>query len=190
MTNHEIVVIGTSLGGLQALKILLSGLPKGFPLPIVIVQHRKEGTEDILTGLLQKECELPVIEPEDKMEIEPGKVYIAPCDYHLLVERGSFAFSVEAKVLGSRPSIDVLFESAADAYAERTIGIILTGNSKDGACGLARIKERGGLAVVQEPASAEAEIMPDAAIRAVKADKILPLSEISCYLTQLIIGYK
>jgi two-component system chemotaxis response regulator CheB len=112
-------------------------------------------------------------------------VYIAPAGYHLLVDRGSFALSTDAKVCYARPSIDVLFESAAEAYKERVIGVVLTGASKDGSEGLARIKERGGLAVVQDPKGAEAPTMPEAAIAKVKVDRILPLPEIASYLNLL-----
>lgn len=178
----ELVVVGTSLGGLSALEILLSGLPKEFPLPIAIVQHRLAQSDETLGLLLQVHCALPVGEPDDKEPIEPGRVYLAPPDYHLLVDRGSFALSTEGRVCYARPSIDVLFESAAIAYSERVIGVILTGASKDGSQGLARVKERGGMAVVQAPATAESATMPEAAIAATKVDRILPLPEIAGFL--------
>jgi two-component system chemotaxis response regulator CheB len=123
-----------------------------------------------------------VLDVEDKMPIEPRHVYVAPPDYHLLVERGSFALSIEARIKFSRPSIDVLFESAAYAYGPGVIGIILTGANEDGATGLARIKERGGVALVQDPAGAARRTMPDAAIAATAADAILPLEEMGKFL--------
>lgn len=182
MRRADIVVVGTSLGGLAALEILLSGLPAEFPLPVAIVQHRGMDSDETLMLLLQVHCALPVSEPDDKDPIEPGRIYLAPPGYHLLVDRGSFALSMDAKVCYARPSIDVLFESAAEAYKERVIGVVLTGASRDGSEGLARIKERGGLAVVQDPKGAEAPTMPEAAIAKVKVDRILPLPEIAPFL--------
>ena len=183
--RHEIVVVGTSLGGLHAVGALLSGLPEEFPLPVVIAQHRKPGSEDRLSALLQEHTALPVAEANDKEAIVPGRVYLAPADYHLLIDAASFCLSTEAPVEYARPSINVLFESAADAYRGRTIGVILTGTGQDGARGLARIKERGGLAVVQDPATAEASAMPEAAIAATEVDQILPLAEIATFLNAL-----
>lgn len=181
----ELVVIGASLGGLQALETLLAGLPQAFPLPVVVVQHRHKDSND-LVALLQRYSLLPVSEVEDKEEIRPGQVYLAPADYHLLIEAGHFALSLEASVGYARPSIDVLFESAAEAYAERVIGVILTGASQDGAQGLAKIKASGGLTVVQSPATAEGQVMPAAAIAATQVDQILPLSEIALFLSQFV----
>ena len=182
MRRADIVVVGTSLGGLAALEILLSGLPAEFPLPVAIVQHRGMDSDETLMLLLQVHCALPVSEPDDKDPIEPGRIYLAPPGYHLLVDRGSFALSMDAKVCYARPSIDVLFESAAEAYKERVIGVVLTGASRDGSEGLARIKGRGGLAVVQDPKGAEAPTMPEAAIAKVKVDRILPLPQIGLHL--------
>ncbi len=181
----ELIVIGTSWGGLQAIEILLSGLPKDFPLAIAIAQHRQRNAGDLLCDLLQRHSVLPVLEVEDKVAIAPGYVYLAPADYHLLVEPGNFALSIEAPVLYSRPSIDLLFESAADAYTDRAIGVILTGANKDGSQGLATLKRRGGLAIVQEPSEAESSSMPTAAIAATQVDYILPLTKISSCLINL-----
>jgi two-component system, chemotaxis family, protein-glutamate methylesterase/glutaminase len=182
----DLVVVGSSWGGLHALGRLLTDLPPDFDPAVVIAQHRhpdsKHGT---LQLLLQRETARPVVEAEDKLAIEPQKVYVAPPDYHLLVERGSFALSVDDRVSYARPSIDVLFESAADAYGDRLIGIILTGANEDGARGLARIKEVGGVALIQDPAAAAKRTMPDAAIAATVADAILPLEEIGAYVHQL-----
>lgn len=125
------------------------------------------------------------MEIQDKQLIRAGKVYLAPADYHLLVESGHFALSTEAPVTYARPSIDVLFETAANAYGKQVIGIILTGSSSDGARGLAKIKAWSGVALVQEPATAVSRIMPDAAIAAVPNAKILPLSKITSYLVNL-----
>ncbi|MBI2876293.1 MAG: chemotaxis protein CheB, partial [Candidatus Tectomicrobia bacterium] len=153
--------------------------------PVAVAQHRQKGSDDTLAMLLQRFTVLSVGEAEDKEAILPGHIYLAPPDYHLLVEEGHFSLSTEAPVWYARPSIDLLFESAADAYAERVIGVILTGASPDGARGLARIKERGGLAIVQDPATAESRIMPEAAIAATEIDQILPLEAIGPFLAGL-----
>jgi two-component system, chemotaxis family, protein-glutamate methylesterase/glutaminase len=182
---HKIVVVGISLGGLKALAVLLRGLPPDFMLPVAIVQHRHKDSDRSLDTFLQEYCALPISEVEDKVPIRPGHVYLAPADYHLLVERDGFALSTEAPVWYARPSIDVLFESAADAYGAFAVGVIMTGASQDGALGLAAIKARGGLAVVQEPATAECRVMPDAAIAATTVDCILPLEEIAPFLGKI-----
>lgn len=184
-TSYELIVIGTSLGGLRALEILLAGLPKSFRLPIAIAQHRHKDSDDTLSTFLQTQCILPLKEAEDKEVIIPGRVYLAPADYHLLVEAGCFALSTEAPVSYARPSIDVLFESAAEAYGNKVIGVILTGSSHDGTQGIFRIKSYGGLAIVQEPSTAESPTMPKAAIASVAVDWILPLCDISPLLVNL-----
>ncbi|TVP62716.1 MAG: chemotaxis protein CheB [Nodularia sp. (in: Bacteria)] len=181
----KFVVMGTSLGGLSALQIVLSNLPADFLVPIAIVQHRHKNSGNALQALLQENSFLPIKEVEDKDEILPGQVYLAPPDYHLLIERGYLALSTDEPVSYARPSIDVLFESAADIYAEQAIGVILTGANQDGTQGLKKIKDRGGMTIVQEPATAESSIMPAAAISAVKVDGILPLLEIAQRLVAL-----
>lgn len=183
----ELVVVGTSLGGLHALEVLLSGLHKSFPLSMAVVQHRHKNA-NTLVAFLQRHSALPLKEAEDKEVIVPGRVYFAPADYHLLVEPGKFTLSTEAPVLYARPSIDLLFESAADAYAERVIGVILTGASRDGAQGLAKIKACGGLTVAQSPATAESRTMPKAAIATVAVDWVLPLAEIAPLLLKVCHG--
>ncbi len=184
-SQFEIVVIGTSTGGLKALQTLLSGLPAEFSLPMVIVQHRGKDSETGLCEFLSRCSRLPVTEPEDKEPLRRGHVYLAPRDYHLLIEKRSFALSTDPPVGFARPSIDVLFESAADEYQERAIGVILTGANRDGARGLAAIKSRGGLTIVEDPASAACREMPDAAIALTHADWILPLQEIAPLLRKL-----
>jgi len=182
---QRIVVVGTSAGGLAALQVLLPNLPKEFPWPLIVVQHRGKESDEGLCEFLQRSSNMPIKEPEDKEPIAPGRVYLAPRDYHLLIEKGNFALSTEGPVWYARPSINVLFESAADAYAENTIGVILTGANADGARGLAAIKKCGGLAVVEEPASARSRAMPEAAIATTTVDHILPLSEIATLLNNL-----
>ncbi len=180
----RIVVMGASLGGLRALETVLASLPAEFPLPVVIVQHRKTDAEETLVALLKEHCPLPVSEAEDKVEICAGQVYLAPGDYHLLVEDGNFALSTEEPVHFARPSIDMLFESAAETFGRGVIGVILTGTGNDGALGLARIKQRRGLTVVQEPESADSEGMPKAAVAASAVDCVLPLEGIGPFLVE------
>jgi two-component system chemotaxis response regulator CheB len=180
---YELIVIGTSWGGLNALTRLLEGLDDDVHQPIVIAQHRSVRTErGGLAHLLGHHTRRPVSDPDDKTPLERDHVYLAPPDYHVLVEDGHVALSTDAPVQFARPSIDVLFESAADAYGERAVGIILTGANADGAYGLSRIKERGGVAIVQDPATSERRAMPDAAIAATHADAVLPLEEIPHFL--------
>jgi two-component system chemotaxis response regulator CheB len=181
----EIIVVGTSTGGLKALQTLLSGLPADFPLPIVIVQHRRKDSESGLCDFLGQSSSLLVSEPEDKEPLVSGHVYLAARDYHLLIENGSFALSTDLPVGFARPSIDVLFESAADEFQERAIGVILTGANRDGARGLAAIKAQGGLTIVEDPRSAACAEMPEAAILLTTPDWILPLPEIAPRLIKL-----
>ncbi|MBD2211976.1 chemotaxis protein CheB [Nostoc linckia FACHB-104] len=174
----KIVVIGASLGGFTALKEILGNLPKNLKLPIVVAQHRHRESYSTLSEFLQKHTSLQVREVEDKDEISSGYVYLAPADYHLLVESGYFALSTDEPISYARPSIDVLFESAADIYGEQVIGVILTGANEDGVQGLKAIKSRLGIAIVQDPTTAECSVMPKAAINAVAVDWILSPKEI------------
>ncbi len=182
---NEIVVIGASSGGLKALQVLLAGLDTNFPLPVVIVQHRGVDRESGLCEYLRGRSPLPVSEPEDKEAILPGHVYLAPRDYHLLIQSGAFALSTDAPVCYARPSIDVLFESAADEYKQHTIGVILTGANQDGAHGLATIKANGGTTIVEDPSSAAHPVMPEAALRSTSPHWILPVQEIAPCLNKL-----
>jgi len=187
--SYEMIAIGASWGGLQAVSTLLFGLSADVDAAIVVAQHRgPTSSGGGLEALLQRHAGRPVSEPHDKDTIERGHVYLAPADYHLLVEDGHFALSIDSRVQYARPSIDVLFESVAEAYRERAIGIVLTGANEDGAAGLAAIKERGGVAVVQDPATAERRTMPDAALAATGADAVLPLAEIPNFLYGLCCG--
>jgi len=184
--TYEIVAVGASWGGLNALERVLEGLPADFGPALVIAQHRSaDATAAGLGSLLARHAGRPVQEAADKDPIVAGGIYLAPADYHLLVEPGHFSLSVEDRVHHARPSVDVLFESVADAYRERAVGIVLTGANRDGAAGLARIKQLGGVAIVQDPAEAEAGTMPEAAIRATEADAILSLGEIAPFLIGL-----
>jgi two-component system, chemotaxis family, protein-glutamate methylesterase/glutaminase len=181
--TYDLIVIGASWGGLRAVGQVLADLPDEVDVPVVLAQHRHPNSiEGTLAQLLQVRTERRVLDVEDKMPIEPGHVYIAPPDYHVLVEPGSLALSVDERVQFARPSIDVLFESAADAYGAGVIGVILTGANEDGAQGLARIKGKGGVAVVQDPSEAARRAMPDAAIAATVSDAVLPLEEIGKFV--------
>jgi two-component system chemotaxis response regulator CheB len=178
-----VICVGASWGGLDAVGRLLSDIPEDVGTPIVIAQHRHAAsTPGGLAELLHLRIRRPVQDAEDKMAIQPRNVYIAPPDYHLLIEPGRFALSLDERVQFARPSIDVLFESAAHTYGAAAIGIILTGANEDGAAGLAEIKRRGGVAIVQDPRGAARRTMPDAAIAATAADAVLPVEEMGRFL--------
>ena len=185
MTHFQIVTIGTSLGGFEALSVLLGRLPKDFPLPVAVVQHRSCEDSEAFAPLLAGHIQLPVIDVEDKEEIREGHVYVGPSNYHLLVERGHFALSADEPVMHARPAIDVLFESAADAFGKDVVGVLLTGMSRDGSAGLKKIKASGGFAVVQDPETAKDGRMPAAAISAALVDRVLRLEEIASFLVEL-----
>lgn len=180
-----IIAVGASWGGVHAISVVLRGLPGDLVVPIVIAQHRSEESPTRLAETLGRRSAIPVIEACDKDDMDPGKAYLAPPGYHLLVERGSLSLSTDDQVRFSRPSIDVLFESVADAYGEEAVGVILTGASDDGAAGLARIRRRGGVTVVQEPASAERRTMPDAALAGGQPHRVLTLDEIAPFLVKV-----
>ena len=191
MMGFELIAVGTSVGGLHALIALLGELPSTFPLPMVVVQHRTPDVRSGLAKVLQDHTPLTVVEADDKDTIEPGHVYLAPADYHLLIEADrTLALSTEGAVHYARPSIDVLFESAADVYRETLIGVVLTGASADGARGAQRIKQWGGCLVVQDPTTAESRVLPDAVLAAVKADTVVPLDRIAASLRQLAAGVR
>lgn len=186
MSGASIVVVGASWGGLAALSCLIGGMPSDFQLPIVIVQHRSRHADNILAGLLQDTTLLRVIDVEDKEPLLPRSVYIAPANYHMLVEYGHLSLTTDPLVRFSRPSIDVTFLSAADTYLRSTIGVILTGANDDGARGLRHIVDRGGRAVVQDPATAESPVMPHAAQRAVPEAAVVPLPAIADHLVRMV----
>lgn len=184
--SPKAVVIGASAGAVQALLALLPALPASFPLPVLVVVHVPPDRENMLVSLLQTKCRLTVKEAEDKEPIAPGVVYFAPSDYHLLVEPGaSLALSADEAVNYSRPSIDVLFESAADAYGPDLVGVILSGANHDGAAGLKAVGEAGGVTIIQDPAEAMASAMPQAAQLACPAASILTLDAIASLLSTL-----
>jgi two-component system, chemotaxis family, protein-glutamate methylesterase/glutaminase len=186
--GYDLVVVGTSWGGLAALRTLVAGLPDSFQMAVTLVQHRHKDSDHLLRTLLQERSALEVCEVEDKMPLEHGRIYVAPPDYHTLVEPGHFSLSTDAPVRFSRPSIDVTFSSAADSYAHRTVGIVLTGANADGADGLRRISSRGGLALIQDPDTAESRPMPDAARKAVPRARVMSLHGIVDFLCTLPAG--
>jgi two-component system chemotaxis response regulator CheB len=186
--GYDLVVVGTSWGGLAALRKLVAGLPQSFQMAVTLVQHRHKDSDQLLRVLLQERSALEVCEVEDKMPLEHGRIYVAPPDYHTLVEPGYFSLSTEAPVRFSRPSIDVTFVSAADSYAHRTVGVVLTGANQDGADGLRRISDRGGMALVQDPTTAESPAMPTAAIKAVPRARVMSLEALITFVTELPAG--
>jgi two-component system chemotaxis response regulator CheB len=184
--RYEAVVIGSSAGGLNALKTLFRGLDRGFRLPVIIVQHISPDSDNYLIHILNDMRKLKVKEADEKEIPMPGMAYIAPPNYHLLVEPDhTFTLTVDERVNYARPSIDVLFETAAEAYRHKLIGIILTGANNDGSKGVKRIKEMGGLVIVQDPDTAEVDSMPRAAVLATAVDHLLPLEEIATLLNEL-----
>ena len=181
--QYEAVVIGVSFGGFDALQTILPALKEDFPMPVVVVQHHDPLADDFLATHLDGLCRVRVKEAEEKEMLAPGTVYLAPANYHLLIEDDkSLSLSMEEKVNYCRPAIDVLFESATDAYGARLIGIILTGANTDGSNGMKKIIEHGGLAVVQDPENAVSKIMPAAALAATNTEHILPLEKIASFL--------
>ncbi len=183
--THGAVVIGTSLGGLEALSQILPELPKGYAMPVLIVQHVRESVGSYMAEHLSHLCRLTVKEAEDREPLSPGVIYIAPAGYHLLVDPSrECSLSLDTPVHHSRPSIDVLFESAADAYGSMLIGVLLTGANADGACGLKKIQSCGGTTIVQKPSTAKGPQMPQAALDLMTPDIIGDLDSISAVLAR------
>jgi two-component system, chemotaxis family, protein-glutamate methylesterase/glutaminase len=184
--KYEAIVIGVSAGGMNALKVLLPSLPAKFNLPVILVQHIGASSDGFWIELLNGICPLNVKEADEKEKIEKGNVYIAPPNYHLLVESDrTFSLSADKRVNYARPSIDVLFESAARVYESKLVGILLTGANHDGALGMKKIKECGGFTIVQDPATAESPYMPSSALKITAVDHCLPLEKISELLFQI-----
>jgi two-component system chemotaxis response regulator CheB len=180
------IVIGASAGALEALSVILPALPANYRLPVLIVVHVPPDKTSVLVELFRHKCSVAVHEAEDKEPIRGGNVYFAPADYHLLVEKGgSLSLSSDEPVLYSRPSIDVLFESAADAYGASLIGIVLTGANQDGANGIKAIVDAGGTAIVQCPKGAFASAMPQAALAACPTAEVLSLEKIAARLQEV-----
>jgi two-component system chemotaxis response regulator CheB len=186
MSGIEAVVIGASAGAVDALSVILPALPASYGLPVLVVVHVPSDKENALVDLFRKKCPIQVTEAEDKQAIRVGTVYFAPPDYHLLVERDrTLSLSDDEPVLYSRPSIDVLFETAAEAYGPGLLGIVLTGANEDGANGLTAVVASGGRAIIQKPDTAFSTMMPEASIRACPDASVLSLEEITSHLLEL-----
>ncbi len=189
MSRYRAVAVGCSAGGVRALSILLSQLPGDFPLPLLVVQHMAPGGGVLLVEGLNRVSPLRVGEAEEKEAVRPGRVYTAPPDYHLLVEKtGRLSLSIDEKVLHSRPSIDILFETAAEAFGKTLIGVLMTGANTDGCNGLLRIRAAGGMTIVEDPDRAEVDIMPRSAVEAGAARCVVPVEGIAARLVSLVMG--
>jgi two-component system chemotaxis response regulator CheB len=188
--SYKIIIIGCSSGGLAATKTLLSGIADDCTIPIILIQHREQKAEvsmdNLLTNMMQRFIKRSIEEAEDKMPLKQNCIYLAPADYHLLVERDCLALSADEPVTYARPSIDVAFDSAARTYGSGVIGVVLTGASKDGADGAASIEKRGGLVIIQDPFTSEKDTLPNAAVASTRAPVVMPLDEIAPYISSLI----
>ncbi|SNS70158.1 CheB methylesterase [Belliella buryatensis] len=186
MKSFRIILIGSSAGGLQAIMQILPELSKEYPIPIILVQHRAKEPKDLLEEVLQHKTKLKVKQADEKEKILPGHIYVAPPDYHLLIEQNeTFSLSSDEPVQYSRPSIDVLFESAASVYGASLLAIILTGANQDGTQGLKAIKSKNGYTISQNPKEATFQLMPESAIASNTIDKVLNLNEIKQFLINL-----
>jgi len=184
--NQKYIIIGGSAGSFQAITRILSELPKTFNIPIFLCLHRLKHVRTGFVEALSIKSKLPIIEPKDKEMIKPGRIYLAPANYHMYFEQGNyFALSTEESVNHSRPSIDLSFLSAAYVFKEKLIGIILSGANRDGASGLKEVKDYGGIAIVQDPEECQVKTMTTAAIKATTVDKILVIDEIIDYIKSL-----
>ena len=184
--KSKVIVIGASAGGIQVLQKIMGSLGKDFSMAVIIVQHLHPQSDDFMIRHLAKYCSIPVKEAEKREMIKSGFIYMAPPNYHLLVEEDrTFSLSTDPKVNYCRPSIDVLFESAADIFGSDLIGVILSGANNDGAMGMKKIKNCGGITIVQDPATAEADIMPRSVLNIIKVDHIFSPEKIGIFLQNL-----
>jgi len=184
--EYEAVVIGVSAGGLAALSGIFQELPPDFQLPLIVAQHRSKDERTLLEEVMQTKCDIRIKQADEKEKIAGGVVYFAPPDYHLLIEKDhSFSLTSDEPVNFSRPSIDLLFETAAEVYMDKLIGIILTGSNNDGAAGIQAIKERGGLTIAQDPGNASFPAMPQAAINTGSVRYVFTSEEIKTFLLDL-----
>lgn len=185
--KYRTIVIGASAGGMDAIKTILMPLQEGFSASILIAQHLSPHSDNYMARYLNEVCRINVKEADEKEKVLPGTAYIAPSNYHLLVEKDeTLSLTVDPKINYSRPAIDVLFDTAAEVYRGELIGIILTGASSDGSKGLKKIKDLGGITIVQDPSTAEVDFMPKAAIKITEVDYILSLNKISDKLIELV----
>ena len=186
MNPYKAVVIGGSAGGLEAFEIILKSLPAGFPVPVAAAFHLSPDSDNYMVEYLNRRCRVRIKEAEDKEKIHPGRVYLAPPNYHLLVNTDqTLVLSAEPRINYSRPSIDPLFETAAEVLGPRLVGVLLSGANQDGSRGMKRIKENGGLAVVQSPDTTRAPQMVEAAMAAVSVDHVLSPDAIGALINRL-----
>jgi two-component system chemotaxis response regulator CheB len=189
MKSYDLIIIGCSLGGLAATRELLSGIADDCRVPIVLIQHREQRAEtsmdNLLRDMLRRFTSRSVEEVEDKTRLKEHCIFLAPADYHLLVEKEYLALSADDPVSYARPSIDVAFDSAARTYGSGVIAVVLTGASRDGADGAASVERRGGLVIIQDPSTAEKDTLPCAALASTRAPKVMPLNEIGPYVSAL-----
>jgi len=184
--NHDIVVMGASAGGTDALKTIFSGLPPDLPASVFVTMHTSPGAPGYLAEILARVCPLPVVYPNYREDIQRGKVYVARSDLHLIIKRGHIECRFVTKEHGTRPAIDPMFRSAAHSYSHRVIGVLLTGMLDDGVAGLGVIKDEGGIVVVQDPKNARFNDMPRAALKAVRADHVAPVADMARLLVDVV----
>ena len=186
VTKYQAIVIGGSAGSLSVLFEIFPALPRDLNATIILVLHRKNSSDSSLSTLLATKTRLPTKEVEDKDEILPGNIYLAPADYHLLLEKNyTFSLDYSEKINFSRPSLDVTFESAADIFGSSLVAILLSGANEDGTSGMKAVKKAGGLTIVQKPESAQMSFMPQHAINNVDIDKIMDINEIATFINSL-----
>jgi len=183
---YRAVMIGGSAGSFQVVIRILSSLPRNYPLPVFLSLHRLKHVRSGFVEALSIKSAIPVVEPFDKEQIKPGKAYLAPANYHMYIDLGNrFSLSTEPPVNHSRPSIDLSFSTAAMAYRSKLVGVILSGANKDGALGLKKVKEQGGLCIVQDPKVCEVSTMTEAALQATQVDNVFNIEQIVNFLMKL-----
>jgi two-component system chemotaxis response regulator CheB len=186
MMNYKAVIIGGSAGSFQIVARILSSLSESFPLPVLLCLHRLKHVRSGFVEALSLKSNIPVIEPYDKDQLKPGKAYLAPANYHMFIELANrIALSADEPVNHSRPSIDLSFITAANAYRDKLIGIILSGANRDGAIGLKKVAENGGVTIVQDPNECEVKTMPEAALQLTKVDYVYTTDQILRFLLKL-----
>jgi two-component system, chemotaxis family, protein-glutamate methylesterase/glutaminase len=183
---YKAIMIGGSAGSFQVVTRILSVLPENYPIPIMFCLHRLKHVRSGFVEALSLKSKIPIVEPNDKEQIRPGKAYLAPANYHMYIELANrFALSTEEVVNHSRPSIDLSFATAANAYRQKLVGIILSGANKDGAYGMKRVKDHGGLTIVQDPACCEVRTMTESALQLITADHVFNVDQIINFILQL-----
>ena len=184
--NCKLLIIGGSAGSLEVILLFLKDLKSNLSFPILLVLHRKSSFDSALTHLISTRTTLPVQEAEEKEQLKAGNIYIAPADYHLLIEKQhTVSLDFSEKVHYSRPSIDITFQTAAEAYGASLVCILLSGANEDGAAGLLAVKEAGGFVVIQDPLTAEVSYMPEQALKVVKPDKLLKATELASFINSI-----